>query len=143
MALVIHTERIIDAPPSAVWAALTDLTAYSAWNPFIIEASGTAQEGEHLRLRIRLGDSTQSFRPTVTEVQPHRTLEWLGRLAIPGAFAGRHRFELQPTAEGGTYLVQSERFSGIAVRLIPGLEQKTRAGFEQMNETLSIRTAER
>lgn len=140
MTLLIHTECTLDASPSAVWETLLDLSNHSTWNPFIIDAAGTPQKGERLRLRIRLGGNVQTFRPTVTDVQPEQTLEWLGRLLLPGLFDGRHRFELRPTPEGGTHLIQSERFSGIAVRLIPGLEQNTRKGFEEMNSALQRRT---
>ena len=137
MSLTVHTEQIIDAPPGAVWEVLTDLEHYPTWNPFIIEAQGTAEVGRKLRITIRLGESTFGFRPTVTEANPPHTLEWLGRLFIPGIFDGRHRFELHSAEHGATRLVHSERFSGFAVRLIPGLEQKTLAGFEAMNRAIA------
>lgn len=45
----------IDAPPEAVWAALTDLDRYPEWNPLFREASGQVAAGS----RITCGASTR------------------------------------------------------------------------------------
>lgn len=136
----LQTEIEITAGPSEVWAHLTDLAAYGEWNPFITAASGTLAVGERLELRMEPpGGRAMTFRPTVTEVEEGRTLEWLGRLGVPGLFDGRHRFELTPTARG-TRVVQSEAFAGLLVRpLRRSLDTSTRAGFEGMDRALAER----
>jgi hypothetical protein len=140
----LHTEITLPATPDEVWQHLTDLAQYGSWNPFITAASGTIAVGERLTLRMEPpGGRAMTFRPTVTEVVPGRSLEWLGSLGIPGLFDGRHRFEL--SAEGsGTRLVHSEAFSGLLVRALrSSLDGPTRSGFEAMNAALAhrVRTA--
>lgn len=137
----LHTEITIDAPPEAVWEVLTDLERYADWNPFIVASEGRVAVGERLVNRMQPpGGRAMTFKPTVTEVEPGRTFEWLGRLGLPRVFDGRHRFELRPTPSGGTALVHSEHFEGILVRLMrSSLDTATKAGFEAMNDALKTR----
>jgi hypothetical protein len=133
----ISVTTTIAAPPSTVWAALTDTAAYGAWNPFIPELSGELREGARLRVRIvPPGGSGMTFRPTVTVVEPERRLAWLGRLGLPGIFDGTHSFTLATRADGGTDLVQREVFRGLLVPLFASTLRKTEAGFAAMNEAL-------
>ncbi len=140
MPTILHTEILIDAPPATVWAILTDFVAYPDWNPFVSSAVGTLAVGERLVIRlVPPGGKPVTFKPTVTEVDAGRSLEWLGRLVLPGVFDGRHRFELLPNGDG-TRLVQTERFSGVVVPVMRrSLDTHTRAGFEAMNTALKAR----
>ncbi len=137
----LRTEIDIAAPVVAVWETLTDLAAYADWNPFIVSAEGRVEVGERLRNRMHPpGGRPLTFTPTVTVVEPHTTFEWLGRLGLPGLFDGRHRFDLAPSANGGTTMKQSEQFDGVLVRLMrSSLDTRTRAGFEAMNAALKAR----
>lgn len=136
----LHTEILIDAPPATIWAILADLTTYPDWNPFITSAVGALAVGERLAIRLAPpGGRPVTFKPTVTEIDAGRSLEWLGRLGLPGLFDGRHRFELRPDS-GGTRLIQTERFAGLFVPLArKSLDTRTRAGFEAMNTALKAR----
>lgn len=140
MAYDLHTEIEIDAPPARVWEVLTDLADYPAWNPFITSSAGTVAVGERLVNRLEPpGGKPLTFKPTVTEVEEGKALEWLGRLGVPGLFDGRHRFELAPHG-AGTRLVHAERFTGLLVPLFrSSLDNGTRAGFRAMNEALKAR----
>lgn len=139
----LRTQVEIDATPEEVWRHLADLSAYSAWNPYIPTATGTVAVGERLRLRMEPpGRRAITFRPTVTEAAPARTLEWLGRLGLPRIFDGRHRFDLVRIGSG-TLVVQSEHFSGLLVRALRrSLDGPTRAGFEAMNAALARRVGD-
>lgn len=141
----LHTEIEIDAPPEVVWDVLVDLAAYADWNPFIVSSEGRPVVGERLKNRLEPpGGRAVTFRPVVTEVEPQRRLEWLGRLGVPGIFDGRHRFELHPSTSGGTTFTQSESISGILVRwLRSSLDKHTVAGFEAMNAALKARAESR
>ncbi|MEM1333610.1 MAG: SRPBCC domain-containing protein [Actinomycetota bacterium] len=140
MAHDLSTEIDIDAPPARVWAILTDLGAYSAWNPFITESTGVAVVGARLVNRLEPpGGRAMTFRPVVTEVVDERSFEWLGRFGVPRLFDGRHRFDLTPT-QRGTRLRHTERFTGLLVPLLRRqLDTSTRAGFEAMNRALAGR----
>ena len=140
----IRTEIDIEAPPDEVWAQLTDLDSYAAWNPFITTAKGAPAPGRRLSLRMQpAGGRAITIRPRVTAASPGSVLEWLGHLGVPGIFDGRHRFELSATPSG-THVVQREEFRGVLVRpLRRSLDTGTRAGFEAMNAALRRRVLER
>ncbi|PFG39539.1 hypothetical protein ATJ97_2045 [Georgenia soli] len=130
----------IGAPPHVVWAALTDLAAFSEWNPFITSADGELKLGSRLAIRIQPpGGRPMTFRPSVRVLEDGRRLEWLGRLGVPGIFDGRHSFELTALPDGGTRLVQAETFSGVLVPLLGRTLERTREGFALMNEALRER----
>ena len=139
----IRAEIDIEAPPAEVWRHLVDLAAFRDWNPFIPTASGVAEVGQKLSLRLQPpGGRGITIRPTVTEVVQGSVFEWLGHLVVRGLLDGRHRFELMPTPSG-THLVQSESFGGVLVRLLRrSLDGGTRAGFEAMNIALRRRVRE-
>lgn len=137
----LRTEVAIAAPIEVVWATLSDLATYPDWNPFIVSVQGRAEVGERLTNRMQPpGGKAITFKPTVTVVEPAVTLEWLGRLGLPGIFDGRHRFDLAPSEDGGTLVTQSEEFDGVLVRFMRrSLDTKTMAGFEAMNAALKAR----
>jgi hypothetical protein len=137
----LRTQVEITAPVDAVWEVLTDLAAYQDWNPFIVSAAGRAEVGEQLTNRMQPpGGRAVTFKPTVTEVEPAVTLEWLGHLGLPGVFDGRHRFDLAPSGDGGTLVTHSEQFDGILVRFMrTSLDTGTLAGFVAMNDALKAR----
>lgn len=138
------TEVEIEASPEQVWEVLVDLDEYEAWNPFIVEGAGKIDEGENLRLRMSpSGGKTMSFSPVVTVADPSVRFEWLGHVAVPGLFDGRHRFELSAN-RGTTTLVHSEEFTGVlAPILMKVLDEKTRNGFEAMNTAMKERVEAR
>ena len=120
-----------------MWTTLTALDEYHHWNPFITSAAGVLEVGERLDLTIRPpGARPMRFKPWVTAVEPHRYIEWLGRLVVPGVFDGRHSFTLTSLAGGRTLLQQSETFSGALVPFSGSVLARTRDGFHAMNVAL-------
>jgi len=113
--LEIQTRRDMEAPPAAVWRALTDFTRYAAWNPMVLEATGHAAAGERARLRYRSSIGLElRFDVRITHAEPERELRWVGtRLGI----AGDHYFRLRATPTG-TELVHGEVFTGPYVRAV-------------------------
>jgi hypothetical protein len=144
MALYLETTIDIDAAPDAVWAVLSDLSAYPDWNPFIREASGELAAGARLDLKMQPeGGRAMRFRPKVLYAAPGRELRWRGRLVARGVFDGEHRFAIEPTA-GGSRLLQEERFTGVLVPLLAnGLRTRTLPAFEQMNKAVKERAEAR
>lgn len=141
MATDLHTEIEIAAPAEQVWNVLADFPAYPDWNPFIPRISGPLTTGERLDVRLQPpGGPGMTLRPTVLEAAPGRALRWLGRLGIPGVFDGEHRFFIEPLGDGRVRFIQSERFSGVLAPLLLRLVgEKTRQGFEAMNQALKAR----
>ena len=133
----LHSEILIEASPTEVWTVLTDFARYADWNPFVVNVTGTPEEGERLSVTLSPpGGRRITFKPVVTEVASGQVLEWWGHLGVRGIFDGRHRFELHPTATG-TRLVQNETFTGALVPLLArSLDRDTAAGFALMNAAL-------
>jgi hypothetical protein len=141
MAKKIRTEIDIDATPDRVWRVLTDFGAYPEWNPFMTRASGTAQRGERLTIRMQpAGGRAVTFRPTVLEATPGRRLRWVGRVLLPRVFDGEHDFIIEPIGEGRVRLVQQEEFRGLLTPFLArSLDRRTLPAFEQMNRSLKTR----
>ena len=135
----IETRIDINAPPSRVWALLTDFAAMPGWNPFIRAISGELKQGARLSVLIAPpGKSGMRFRPTVLAVRPEQELRWKGRFLIPGLMDGEHYFLLEPIGTGVRF-VQGELFSGILVGLMRGALGATEEGFKAMNMALKER----
>jgi hypothetical protein len=136
----LQTSIEIDATPERVWEILTDFDSYPDWNPFIRSARGKAETGTKLENRLEPpGGRAMTFKPTVLVAEPVRELRWLGRLLLPGVFDGEHIFRIEPLERGRTRFVQAERFSGVLVPLFGKTLERTRRGFEAMNEALKQR----
>lgn len=130
----------IDAPVQTVWAELSAVSSYAEWNPFITSFEGAFVLGTRAAVRIAPpGGRPMVFRPTITHVEDGARLEWLGRVGLPGIFDGRHSFQLEAIGDDRTRLTQAEEFSGVLVPLTGSMLEKTRAGFEAMNEALRLR----
>jgi hypothetical protein len=137
----IRTTVDIDATSDVAWQVLTAFDSYSQWNPFIPHVAGAATVGSRLTVQLTPpGGRSMTFRPTVTEVQRGRVLEWLGRLGLPGLFDGLHRFELESLPDGRSRLTQSESFRGLLVPVLwRSVHGPTAAGFAQFNDAFATR----
>lgn len=135
------TEIVIGAPTDKVWSVLTDFSSYPEWNPFVVCIQGKLVPNARLEVEIKPpGGRGMKFKPTVTQLIPGQKLSWTGKLPVPGAFQGEHRFELWSLGNDRTLLIHAERFSGLLVPLLEkSLETNTRAGFEAMNEAVKER----
>lgn len=130
----------IAAPAAAVWAELSGVAAYPTWNPFITSFEGELVTGTRVKVRIAPpGGRPMTFRPTITVVEAGTRLEWFGRLLVPGVLDGRHSFHVEEVAPDRSRLTQAEEFSGVLVPFTTGTLEKTRHGFEAMNEALRLR----
>jgi hypothetical protein len=133
----IETVIEIDAPPSRVWALLTDFAQMPAWNPFIKSISGSLTQGAQLSVYITLpGKPGMRFKPTVQSIRPERELRWLGHLLFAGIFDGEHYFLLEPIGESRTKLRHGEKLSGLLVGPLSGQLSAVEAGFKAMNAAL-------
>ena len=136
----IRTSAEIDAPPAAVWAALTDFAAYPEWNPFM-RVEGRPNLGARLVAEIRPpGMRASTLRPRVVRVERDRELRWVGHLFVPGVFDGEHRFELAALDDGRTRLTHAETFGGaLAGALLRRYGGAIERGFREMNAALKAR----
>jgi hypothetical protein len=130
----------IDAPAERVWGVFSDLGRYEEWNPFMRQAEGEFIEGTKLAIKLEPPGGRQiEFKPTVLEVEPGRSVRWLGRFILPGIFDGEHTLAVEAVGESTARFAQRERFSGILTAFSGKLFDRTQAGFEAMNEALKRR----
>ncbi len=136
----IRTSIEVAAPIETMWQILTDLDGHAQWNPFMVHAEGSLEEGSTIAVTLQLpGSKPQRFRPVITKATEPTVLEWLGSVGIRGIFDGRHRFDLEPTGSG-TRFVQSETFTGLlAPIVVPMIRKRTELGFNAMNEAIRSR----
>ncbi len=76
-------------------------------------------------------------------MEPSAELAWRGSAAVPGLFAGRHYFRLEPEGAGACRLVHGEDFSGLLVPFFGGILADTEKGFHAMNAALKARAEAR
>lgn len=137
----IETEIIINASKQQVWDILLDFKAYPDWNPFIRNLTGHVQVGEKLHVEIQPPESkAMKFKPVVKSYKEYEEFTWLGHLLFSGLFDGMHQFRLVEIDNKTTLFQQSESFSGVLVPVFTKmLDDKTKKGFELMNERLKVR----
>jgi len=132
----------IAAPPTEVWAILTDLGRYREWNPLFVEAAGDLAVGQRITLRSRhpANGRLMTVKPKITAVEPGTELRWAS--SLPGVISGEHSFTLSAT-DGGTRLVQAETFRGLLARFPGKTWANADASFRALNEALKERAEAR
>ena len=132
----VYTEIEIDAPVKKVWGILADIDKYPEWNPYHVKVEGKLALGERLDVVLhKPNGEVIEIEPHVMRLEPLRELTWGG--GIKGIFHGEHVFLLNPTAAGGTHLVQKEDFTGIVIPFasLDAVDE----GYELMNAALKKR----
>ncbi|MCO4746736.1 MAG: SRPBCC domain-containing protein [Proteobacteria bacterium] len=126
----------IAAPPEVVWAVLTDVDAYSEWNPWLVEAEGEMAVGGRVVAQVVLGDKQRRAGHRVDEVTPYDRFCWhdLGWFTL---FAKGSRCRtLEATSDGGTRFRVELAVKGMASKTVEksygaalegGLEAETQA----------------
>jgi hypothetical protein len=133
----IETEIIINAAPNKIWDVLTDFQSYHQWNPFIKSLSGKPIVGNKVVVVLGPPDGKDmTFTPTILEFSENKEFRWLGKLLTKGIFDGEHYFKLVELENQKTKFIHGENFSGILIPLMGKVLEKTKKGFELMNESL-------
>lgn len=108
----VRAEAVVEATPSQVWDALTDVTRVGEWSHECHAAAWTAPAhsavvGARFRGRNRSGRMTWSRTCRVTRVEPGRTFAYVTDGGIVGD-STRWTFTLEPV-DDGTRIVQEAR----------------------------------
>ena len=117
--------RSIAADPDAIWALLTNASAYPQWNPAVVSLEGTIRAGQQIRL-VSIVNPKRAFTLRVTETDAPRRMVWADGMPL-GMFAGRRTFTLRPQGEGRTEFSMVEEYSGplapMITRTIPDMTE--------------------
>jgi uncharacterized protein YndB with AHSA1/START domain len=92
-----EASSLIDAPPEAIWAVLTDAPAYSEWDSGVLRLDGRVAPGEKLEVTSEVNPK-RSYPVKVTAFEPGREMAWSGGVPLK-LFTGVRTFSLTP--EGG------------------------------------------
>jgi hypothetical protein len=106
---------LIDAPPAAIWAVLTDGPGYASWDSALSALEGRVAPGEKLKLHAEANPG-RAFAVKVTEFDPERAMTWTGGMPL-GLFKGVRTFRLTPE-EGRTRFTMREEYTGPMLPLI-------------------------
>lgn len=110
----LYAEIEINAPKSAVWAALFHKENWLRWNTFLYDRNPNLPfvQGRTVQLSLRrLREETETeFEPRITLLQPEVCLRW--NYSAPG-FRSEHVFELQEVGRNRTKYIHRENLSGL------------------------------
>ena len=135
----IRTQISIKAAPEKIWDILMSFEQYSRWNPFITAISGEKIPGKNLKVTIQPPDArAMNFNPRLLTLEQNKELRWSGKMIASFIFRGEHYFILQPNERGTTDFIHGEKFSGITLPFMKKMLEKTREGFELMNQELKL-----
>jgi hypothetical protein len=133
----IQTEILINTDITKVWDILMNFDGYPKWNPFITSISGEPKLGARLTVSIKPPDGKgMTFKPTILTLESNKEFRWKGKLGITGIFDGEHYFILESLKKDQTKFIHGEKFSGILVALVGKMLDKTKKGFQLMNESI-------
>ena len=133
----IETEVLINANPERVWQVLTDFESHSRWNPFIQSIKGEKSVGKKLTVTLKPSDGNgMTFKPRILTFEPGKEFRWKGKLGVKGIFDGEHYFILEEKSENQTRFIHGEKFSGILVAFLERVLNKTKVGFNLMNDSI-------
>lgn len=104
----------IAAPPTVVWALLTNAAGFPGWNSTVTSITGEIAKGNKLAVRVPISDRT--FSPKVVAFEPCSRMVWSDGMAP--MFKGERTFEITPRADGTTDFAMVEVFSGIMLPMI-------------------------
>lgn len=105
----------IAAPPSRVWAKLTDAPGFPSWNSTVTSIEGPIELGKKLAIRVPVSDRV--FTPKVAVLEPEQRMVW--RDGFFPMFEGARTFTLT-AGGGGTEFEMVEHFRGAMLPMIKG-----------------------
>jgi len=117
----------IAAPPSRVWALLTNAADFPRWNSTVTRIEGDIVLGAKLKMTVPISERT--FTPKVTELDAPTRMVWSDGAAP--MFKGVRTFTLAERADGSTDFSMREVFSGLMLPMIKGSLPDFGPPFEQ------------
>jgi hypothetical protein len=136
MKQTIETSIEINAPTEKVWEVLSATDAYPDWNPFIRSIAGRLEQGKTIKVSLSLpGGGSFGFKPLILKAS-FPEIRWKGKFLLGGLFDGEHYFRVESVSPNITRFLHGEHLSGVLVGLLSGTLEKTKRGFQLMNEAL-------
>ena len=135
----IKTDIEIAAPPSKVWAILSDIDNWQQWSPIIKASHGTAAVGSELTIAMigkKEGEDGPVYKPVITELEESKHLRWRAHMLSEFIFTNYKVLDLEQT-DSGTRLIHKEMFKGLLAPIFCGkMEQGVPPMLNSMNKAL-------
>ena len=110
-----ESTALINARPEAIWAILTDASAYPEWDSGVVRLEGRIKPQEKIKVVSEVNPK-RAFPVKVTEFAPAERMVWTGGMPL-GLFKGQRTFTLTPE-DGATRFTMREEFTGPMTPLI-------------------------
>ena len=117
----------IAAPPSVVWAKMTDARDFVAWNSTVSSLDGPIELGNKMKLQVPIAPG-RTFTPKVVEFEPETRMVWQD--GFYRMFQGTRTFTFTPEGQG-TRFHMHEVFRGVMLPMIKGSLPDFREPFDQ------------
>ena len=131
----VNTEVLIDAEPETVWSVLIETETYGEWNPVMVSASASHEEGQTVTYEVHIEDEKPAeITSKVETLSENRLLRQSG--GIWGILTFDHQYKLEPI-EGRTKVIQREDYAGIG--LLFWDHKKMQKVYESSNQELKQR----
>lgn len=120
----LEEQEFIKATDEAVYKALTNLTHYNQWNPWVIECSeGLVDEGKLTEVTVRLGKKTMKVKHKIVTLQPNSRFVWCdtGWFTL---FAFGQRERTIESCEGGVNYQVTLKVTGVLAFVAQWLYKK-------------------
>ncbi len=110
----VHTEIQINASPSAVWSALSNLDEVRSWNKVLIPIDGELAVGSSVNYEFyqEEGGKPASMPGKVLKLEKEKLINQAG--GMTGILTFNHQYIIEP-AEGGCTVTIHEEYRGLMV----------------------------
>ena len=142
MALPLKIEHRIgvQTPASVIWAMISDINGWPAWNPLYPKARGEVQFGAQLELEVALpGENPRVIKPKIRDWTPDEQIIW--DLSMLGGMIRTTRYiEIETLENGNCIFSNGEIFQGPGLGLIGKKTRRAiKAGFAAFCEVVCDR----
>ena len=109
----VKAEIIIPSSPEVVWQVLTDLEAYSQWNPVFVYKGGEFKQGSKISYQVtETENKSATISAKVKKIVPNKLINQSGGLW--GVITFDHTYTLTKVAQG-TKVTIFEEYTGVYV----------------------------
>ena len=130
----------VQTPAEPIWAMISDINGWSAWNPLYPQAKGEVQFGAKLDLTVAIpGEAPREIHPTVQDWTPNEQIIWT--LSMLGGLIRSTRYiEIETLENGNCIFSNGEIFEGPLLWMVSKKQQRAiKAGFAALGETVRDR----
>ena len=132
-----HATTSIHASPESVWALLTDVASWPAWNSTVERVEGKAALGEKVTVYAKISPG-RAFPLRVSEFEPGLRMVWTGGMPL-GLFKGQRTYTLTKKPQGAVEFSMRETFTGLMAPLITKSIPDLQPAFERFAADLKKR----